>query len=108
MNLAEIVALRRKVAADDVPSPSDQIEVAYRAGNVLNHVRVRLVTPSTLDDLALEFGPAQELPMLPSGARRALFPDTLPGDGERSITVLAELDRVNRVTAVVLRPDDFR
>jgi hypothetical protein len=102
-----MVALRAALDAGTLPEPTDAVQVVHRRDGALSHVRIALPKPAALDDLAADFGPARELPRLPSGARRATFPQTGPRDGERTTTVLAELDRFGRVTAVVLRPDDF-
>jgi hypothetical protein len=44
---------------------------------------------------------------LTTGAAVSFLPDIEPRDGERTVTVVAELNRAGQVTAVVLRPDDF-
>jgi len=84
------------------------VEVVRRAGGELDHVRVTLPAPADVEELARRFGPPSFLPRTPAGGRRALFPSTSPGEGERATTVLAELDRSGRAVVVVLRPDDLR
>jgi hypothetical protein len=105
---SEVAGLRAALhAGAPLPDSTDAVQVVLRADGVVNHVRVALPEPVSLEDLAGEFGTPRELPRLPSGARRVAFAQTGPREGERTVTVLAELDRFGRVTAVVLRPDDF-
>ncbi|MEV4318216.1 hypothetical protein [Actinocrispum sp. NPDC049592] len=109
MNIDELVMLRSLVHAtgtvsDDAP-PS--VRVVHGPGGGLDHVRVEFTEPVALQDLSAGFGPSRELPRAPSGARRAVFPDTEPGDGQRGVTVLAELNRAGEATTLILRPDDF-
>jgi len=82
--------------------------VVRRAGGELDHVRVTLPAPAGVDELAALFGAPSFLPRTPAGGRRALFAATSPADGERSTTVLAELDATGHATTVILRPDDLR
>lgn len=112
MNIDELVMLRSLVhatgtAAEDAPPAGTAVRLVRGAGGGLEHVRVELTEPVDLEGLADDFGPSRELPRLPSGGRRAVFPDTQPGDGQRGVTVLAELNATGQVTALVLRPDDF-
>ncbi|MET0236389.1 MAG: hypothetical protein ABW224_17205 [Kibdelosporangium sp.] len=100
----ELIMLRSLVHAGG-PVP-DGVEVTRRDG-LIDHVRVPLTTPLAMDDLTAGFGPGRDVPRQPTGGRRVIFPDTQPGDGQRAVTVIAELDRSGQVTAVVLRPDDF-
>ncbi|GAB3891514.1 hypothetical protein GCM10029964_064810 [Kibdelosporangium lantanae] len=112
MNIDELVMLRSLVhasgtVAEDTPPVGTSVRAVRRSGDVLDHVRVEFTEPVDLAGLTAGFGPSRELPKLPSGGRRAVFPDTQPGDGQRGVTVLAELDRAGHATALVLRPDDF-
>lgn len=106
----QLDALRAALGRGEVPAPdpAGAVEVVRRPNGEVDHVRVTPAVPIDLDELASRFGPARTLPRLPSGGRRALFPATLPADGERAITVLAELDLDGRAAVVVLRPDDLR
>ena len=47
------------------------------------------------------------LPLRRGGAPGVVLPDTVPGDGERSVTVMADLDESGRAVAVILRVDDL-
>ncbi|MBP2330100.1 hypothetical protein JOF56_010485 [Kibdelosporangium banguiense] len=100
----ELIMLRSLVHAGG-PVPAGT-EVIRREG-AIDHVRVPLDSPITVDDLAAGFGPGRDVPRQPAGGRRVIFPDTQPGEGQRAVTVIAELDRSGQVTTVVLRPDDF-
>ena len=107
-----IEALREALTRGEEPaegvSDVGTVEVVRRPGGALDHVRVALAEPADVVELAQRFGAPSFPPRTPAGGRRAVFPATSPGDGERSVTVLAELDRWDRVAAVVLRPDDLR
>lgn len=112
MNLDELSTLRSLVhagdpIAEDAPPAGTVVQVRRRADGAINHVRIGLVAPAEINELAGSFGSPRELPRLPTGGRRVIFPATQPGDGERAVTVIAELNRAGQVTAVVLRPDDF-
>jgi hypothetical protein len=104
----ELAALRAALERGEEPSPSGDVEVVRGQGGQLDHVRVTLAEPVNLAELADAFGTPTLLPPNPAGGRGAVFRDTQPGDGERGITVLAELDAAGRAVVVVLRPDDFR
>jgi hypothetical protein len=112
VNIDDLIMLRSVVhatgrVAEDAPPDGTAVRVVRGDGGVLDHVRVEFTEPVDVGGLAGGFGPSRELPRLPSGGRRAVFPDTQPADGQRSVTVLAELDRAGQATALVLRPDDF-
>jgi hypothetical protein len=100
----ELILLRSLVYAGG-PVP-DGVEVTRRGG-VIDHARVPVTSPVALEDLTVAFGPGRDVPRQPAGGRRVIFPDTQPGDGQRAVTVIAELNRSGQVIAVVLRPDDF-
>ena len=100
----DLIMLRSLVHAGG-PIP-DGVEVTRRDG-VIDHARVPVTSPVALEDLTVAFGPGRDVPRQPAGGRRVIFPDTQPGDGQRAVTVIAELTRSGQVTAVVLRPDDF-
>jgi len=112
MNIDELVTLRSLVhaggrIAEDAPPAGTVIRVLRRADGTINHVYIGLVAPIEIHELAGSFGAPRELPRLPTGGRRVIFPATQPDGGERAVTVIAELNRAGQVTAVVLRPDDF-
>lgn len=112
MNIDDLVRLRSMVhsggpMAEDTPPAGTVVRVLRRDDGAINHVHVGLAVPAEINELASGFGPPRELPRLPTGGRRVVFPATQPNDGERSVTVIAELNRAGQVTAVVLRPDDF-
>jgi hypothetical protein len=108
----ELQALRELLTRGGEPPEgaggAGALRVVRRPGGGLDHVRVTLTGPVELADLARHFGPPRLLPSTPTGGRRALFPQTSPGDGQRATTVLAELDDAGRARVVVLRPDDLR
>jgi hypothetical protein len=104
----ELEALRSVLTRGEEPPEGSGVEVVRRAGGELDHVRVTPAAPVDLEELAGRFGPPSFLPRTPAGGRRALFPATSPRDGERTTTVLAELDAAGRARVVVLRPDDLR
>lgn len=104
----ELEALRSALNRGEEPPEVAGVEVVRRAGGELDHVRVTPPAPVEVEELASRFGPPSYLPRTPAGARRALFPETSPRDGERATTVLAELDAAGRARVVVLRPDDLR
>jgi hypothetical protein len=104
-------ALVVRAAVDDDwtrPEYGEGVQVVRRSDGELNHVRIRFDTPLDIDSLTEHFGAVQNLPSLPSGGRRAAFPDTGPHAGQRTTTVLAELDDADRVIALVFRADDAR
>jgi hypothetical protein len=112
VNIDELIMLRSLVhaagtIAEDAPPTGTAVQVVRRDGGVINHVRVGFTDPIEVDELAGAFGPPRELPRLPTGARRVIFPDTQPNDGQRGVTAIAELNRTGQATALVLRPDDF-
>ena len=100
----ELIMLHSLVYAGG-PLP-DEVEVVRR-GDAVDHVRIALGRPLTVEALSGGFGPAREVPRQPAGGRRVVFPDTQPGEGQRAVTVIAELDRAGQVSAVVFRPDDL-
>lgn len=106
-----LIALRALLHAGDPVaeemSPIGQVSVLHDPSGGVDHVQVLLTSPIEVADLVGSFGEPRELPRLPTGARRVIFPDTQPKDGERAITLVAELDRSGHVTAIMLRPDDF-
>jgi hypothetical protein len=103
-----LAALRSALGQGEEPPAGSDLEVVHGAGGEVEHVRVTLTAPLDVEELARRFGPASLLPRLPAGGRRALFRETSPGDGERSATVLAELDGSGKARAVILRLDDLR
>lgn len=101
-------ALTRGEEPAEGPGPAGVVSLVRRAGGELDHVRVTPPAAVDVEELAARFGPPSYPPRTAAGGRRVLFPSTGPRDGERTITVLAELDGAGRAAAVVLRPDDLR
>jgi hypothetical protein len=99
-------ALTRGEPVADGAGPAGAVQVVHRGG-VVDHVRVTLPEPAGIERLAGRFGAATRLPRSPAGGRLVLFPATVPADGERATTVLAQLDHAGRATVVLLRPDDL-
>ena len=112
-------ALRASIAADSPVAPADFDAVPGRGALAVLHVtrdlagRAALIVitparPASLAGLSAAFGTATPLPRRPSGGgRTVLFKATLPGDGERGVTVLAELDERGRAARVLLRRDEL-
>jgi hypothetical protein len=112
-------ALRESITADSPDTPADFDAVPGRGALAALHVtrdqagRASLVVltparPAALAGLSAAFGAATQLPRRPSGgAPTVLFRATLPADGERGVTVLAELDERGRAARVLLRRDEF-
>lgn len=77
--------------------------------DAIDHVRVKLAAPVTVEELEGVWGPAHPLPRLPSGGstRTVMFDSTLPGEGESGATVLAEADDKGCIESLIVRADTF-
>ncbi len=95
----DAVAARSGIPGPEVSrGPDGRIELAV----------VALERAVPLATLERDFGAASPLPRRPAGGSRTVqFPATLPGDGQRGVTVLAETDEHGRAVRVLLRPDSF-
>jgi hypothetical protein len=65
--------------------------------------RVIAIEPTALADLG--FGAAIRLPRQLYAPARVIFPDTAPLDGQRAVTVFAELDEDGKAIELTFRPE---
>ena len=114
-----IETLRKAIAADSPDHPADfeavsgrgalaDLKVTRDQAGRSTLVVVTPAQPAEIAGLSAAFGTATPLPRRPSGGTRTvLFRETLPGDGESGVTVLAELDKRGRAARVLLRRDEL-
>ncbi|MFC4554331.1 hypothetical protein [Georgenia faecalis] len=111
MTLLDDVAVFRRVAAGGAgivpPATGTGHPVATASTDADGLLTLDLAEPVDLAALAAALGPARALPTNPAGGRAlVLFGETLPDEGERGVTVLAEVDGETAVR-LLLRPDAF-
>jgi hypothetical protein len=111
VTLLEDLAAFRRVAAGEpgiVPpdtGPGRPVAIARTGADGI--LTLDVAEPVPLRTLEADLGPARALPSNPAGGRAlALFGETLPAEGERGATVLAEVDG-DVVVRLLLRPDAF-